>query len=72
MIKPGQIWENGRAIVKVQKADECNLLAITFNIGHKGTLTFSHSNTFAPEVALEYVLSLSCQLTDKKLALSAN
>jgi hypothetical protein len=72
MIKPGQIWENGKAVVKVQEADECNLLAITFNIGHKGGLSFSHSNTFTPDVALEYVLGLGCQLTDKELAISAN
>lgn len=71
MVKPGQTWENGKTVVKLQEAENGEkLLAITFAIGYQGHLLFSHANVFDASAALDYLLSLGCQLTDKVLALA--
>lgn len=71
MVKPGQVWENGKSVVKLQKAEESKLLAITFLKGQQERLSFSHANTFDTDAALEYVLGLGCQLTEKVLTIAS-
>ncbi len=70
MVKPGQVWENGVTVVKIQKSYEDKVLAVTFEKEQKGMLHFSHTNTVDEMEALDYVLSLGCILTDKILAIS--
>jgi hypothetical protein len=72
MVTHGQVWENGKSAVKIQKAEDDRLLAVTFNIGRKGRLSFSHAATLDESSALAYVESLGCKLTDKVLTTSMN
>lgn len=67
MIKSGQVWKNGRAVVNLQRSEDQKLLAATFTIKNGGALQFSHANTFDEREALDYVLSMGCVLTDKIL-----
>lgn len=38
---PGQLWKNTKTAVQIQKAEEDNLLAVTFKIEPEGHLKFS-------------------------------
>jgi len=70
MVKSGQVWKNGRTIVKFQKDGE-NLLAITFNV-RDGMLFFSHTNTFNESTAINYLDELGCELIDGCIAVVNN
>jgi len=65
-VEPGQVWQNGRVVVSVQKlADALNL--IQFEIKGKG-LKFTSANMFDDhEKAARYITGLKCSLTDKVL-----
>lgn len=66
-VTPGQVWQNGKVVVSVQKeADLLNL--IQFEIMGRG-LKFTSAKQFDNAgKASRYIKSLKCALTDKVLA----
>jgi hypothetical protein len=68
MVKPGQIWENGKTAVKLQKAEE-GIMAITYTIKEDKKLQFSHVAIMNKKDMLHYVKEIGCTLTDKVLTL---
>lgn len=71
MIADGQIWENGIRAVKIQKNETDGLTAVTFEKKVDGELIFSDIHEYDTVGALDYLMSMDCVLTDKKLSISA-
>lgn len=66
-IEPGQVWQNGRVVVSVQRALE-GLNLVEFEISGR-RLRFTGATPFKDEEkAARYIRSLDCGLTDKVLA----
>jgi len=69
-VEPGQIWQNGRVVVSVQKAIE-GLNLVEFEIKGRG-LKFTDAKPFRdPTRAARYIESLNCGLTNKVLSAAA-
>lgn len=66
-VEPGQVWQNGRVVVSVQKAIE-GLNLVEFEIKGKG-LKFTSAKPFSDErKAALYIEGLNCGLTNKVLS----
>jgi len=69
MITPGQIWENGTCIVKIEN-DPKGLELVKFNKDSRLGLRFSGTKVFEEEdIAHSYLTELNCELTDKSLVI---
>jgi hypothetical protein len=67
LIQPGQVWENGKSVVKVQEGeDECFFKAIIFDID-KGRLRYSQYISLTEDALRTHLERLNCRLTDKIL-----
>jgi len=67
LIQPGQVWENGKSVVKVQEDDyECFFKAIIFDI-NKGRLRYSQCISLTEDALRSHLERLHCRLTDKVL-----
>lgn len=67
LIRPGQVWENGRSLVKIQEEDDvCLLKAIVFEIT-EGKLHYSKCLSLTEEALRTHLKRLDCRLTDKAL-----
>ena len=69
MVNPGQVWENGKTVVKLQETKNNKLVAVTFLKEQKGRLHFSHADVLDSDSAFRYVKELNCSLTDKMIAI---
>lgn len=65
-LKSGQIWENGRSVVQIEKDDPL-FEAITFEIQKDRSLRFRAVNYMNELTLQNYLQYLRCRLTEKKL-----
>jgi len=65
-ISVGQIWQNGRAAVKIQ-GESGALQLVLFDMDHQHRLRYKDAFVMPESEALEFLRGHQCKLTDQKL-----
>ena len=70
-IAVGQVWQNGRATVKVQGVQDAFQL-VTFDLDKGHRLRYREEQVLGEGAALKFLQDHGCKLTDKKLVVVDN